>query len=313
MLWVIAMYNQEIKERYIEVCSTSKFAELMERLFEKSSTCEDLLSKDVAEMSLEEAKNLLNTLDFYELATLESFVSGLKAYRKWCENERCFDELGNGFLKVQAKDAELSKNFSRMIFRDEADLMRSIRKVKELDDGWPEPVVAALLWIGVEAKDIISLKDKDVDLENRIVYGSNGAVLAKGFSDEIHNVLNLFVKCNSGTRGTYTVIKDRSRDEFLKRFCAVNSPKMGKKLTYAQIAGAFDRMNTEYENKGYFPRFSVKNIFRSGALSRVFQLEQSGVDVFDKSNAELVEVAYGFSKYRAIIWQYRCYKSAFNL
>lgn len=72
-------------------------------------------------------------------------------------------------------------------------------------------------------------------------------------------------------------------------------------------------MNEAYRDLGYTQQFSSTNIRRSGALYRLWKLEQSGVNLEAPENRTLVETVYGAKKYYGIIWQYKNYKRAFNL
>lgn len=206
---------------------------------------------------------------------------------------------------------------SRMFFRDEQDFLYSMRKVDAFDDLNNHVVALALAWLGLDVEEALAICESDIDFENRKIFDRFGVELVPWFSDGIADVLIQYRDTGSAIRQnattTYEVVKDRTFDGFIKRVCPPGSKKMGDPISPRQMVGAIGRMNDRYVALGYPPRLSTRNVLRCGGLHRVWLLEQQGIDVFDKKNAELVEVAYGFAKYRVISWQYKYYKKAFNL
>jgi len=304
------MFNPEIKERFL---SEHMFLGKVKPLFEYLDNAEGVLQKDVAEMTEQEVKSAINAMDIYELGTVDSFISAVRSYVEWCRDNSIFNNYCGGFLKLSTKDYDPSKSMAKMFFRDEEDFIRSMRKVREFDEGYPEVIGLVFVWLGLGYNEATMLKDTCVDLNARVIYDNDGNVLVSGFSDGIHSIFEQFVRCTDGNRGVYNVVKDRSLDVFLKRMCSPSSPKMGTPILPRQLTNAVNRMNFQYEELGYPPRLSMLNVKRSGSLYRLWLAEQNGLDVNSKNNREEVERVYGGKKYRSIIWQYKYYKKAFNL
>ena len=65
---------------------------------------------------------------------------------------------------------------------------------------------------------------------------------------------------------------------------------------------------------GNSPRFTAGNVLASGALKRLYDLEQGGVDIFSIKNKDIVSETYrAKAKLYEILWLYKNYKKAFNL
>lgn len=310
------MYNEDIKRRFIEGIESPELAKKLRERLDKLSDLENKYGKDISEMTLEESINVANSIEFYEATTLEVWVSSVRKYVEWCKDNNTIGYCG-GFLQLSVKDIDPSIFMSKLFFRDEQDLLRSILKVREFNDGYPEVISMVLAWAGLTFSQILDLKDDGIDLESRTIKDTSGEILATGLSDWVCENIHQYIRTDSGSRSngttTYEVIKDKTYDYFVKRFCTTNAKNYGERLTYSQLSSAIFKMGNQYESLGYPPRFTVINVKRSGALYRVWLLEQGGVDIEDKKNRELVERAYGEKKYLKIAWQYKYYKKAFNL
>ena len=313
------MYNSEIKEQFLSEYSANygSVNGIIRSFFEKTEAVERLLSSDIAEMTKSEVISAINQSDFLEMSTAEVALSVSKSYYSWCVHNNIFSSSGDGLFRVTLDDIDPSSYMSKALFRDERDFLYSMRKVREFDGLYNEVVALVLSWLGLSISEIMSIHEDGVNFDERKVYARDGSILVPWFSDEFAEVLMLYKRTKSATRQNattvYEVIKDLSYDGFMKRVCSPNSDKLGTALPARQISSAIDRMNHQYADLGFDPRFSMRNAQRCGGLNRLFSLEQSGISVDDKKNAAVVEKTYGSKQYRRIRWQYKYYKKAFNL
>lgn len=312
------MYNSEVKERFFnEYASKGTNTAYTEARFEIIGNFEHLLSKDIAEMSKSEAISAINQIEFLEMGSAEAFLSHVKSYVKWCQDNKVFNSCIAGALQVSLNDLDPSTQMARVFFRDEQDFLYAIRKVREFNELQNDVIALIFGWLGLSVDEALDIRDEDIDFETRKIYDRSGVVLVPWISDEFADILQQYQRANSAIRQngttTYEVIKDLSYDGFIKRICSANSDKIGTKLPARQVVSAIDRLNRQYIELGYAPRFSMRNAQRCGGLHRLWLMEQSGFDVDDKHNASTVEEVYGSSKYRKILWQYKHYKRAFNL
>lgn len=310
------MYNSEVKERFLSEYTDNGTKSIRGR-FEQLGESERLISKDIAEMSKAEAIASISNLEFLELNSLESILTAIKGYAKWCIANRVFDNAECGVLQITPNDIDPSASISKMFFRDEHDFLYSMRKVREFDELQNDVIALIFAWLGLSLDEALDIRDEDIDFETRKIYDRSGVVLVPWISDEFTEILYQYQRAKSAIRQngttTYEVIKDLSHDGFIKRICSANSDKLGTKIPPRQLVSAINKLNQKYIALGFGPRFSVQNAQRCGGLHRLWIMEQSGFVVEDKKNASTVEEVYGSKQYRKILWQYKYYKKAFNL
>lgn len=311
------MYNEDIKRRFLEEYQHTKLDRRSEWIFEKiSDGYESIHDKDIAELSYEEAKTAVEKMGIEEIATIRTVISVARAYSEWCQENRIFSNIPDGFKKLSAKDIDLSKALKEILFKDDTDLIQSIQEVRNLDDGFVDVVVLALCWVGLTREEISALRDKDVDLKDRIIYGTTGEIIALGFSDTICDALQRYVKCRVSTRGngltTMQVVKDFSVNSFLKKMCPENSKKFGTEYSRVQIASQVNKLAVRYEELGHPRRHTITNVWRSGRFHKLWKIEQTGVDVCDSKNRPVVEQVFRNRKnYYNAVRMYKWYRQAF--
>lgn len=312
------LYNGEVKKRFIEFfCADKPGNTAAQSTMNAVEPAENEFGKDVAQMTYPEAMAAVSKMDLNSLGTVYGKRVVIREYLAWCKDNHIFEQVEDGFLQALSPDIDISPAISRMIFRDDEDLYSSMRKVCDMDDGHFEPVILAFAWLGISKSDALRLRDQDVDLDNRKIYGRDGDIIVSGFSDVIYNILHDFEKTRVGFRSNrtavYQVVKDYSHDSFIKRFASPDSKKIGRPLTQANIDSGINKMNQRYTDKGYPPRFTYSNVWKSGRFYALWELENSGVDVFNFENKENVKQLFGPMNYRGILWFYKAYKKAFNL
>lgn len=313
------MYNEEIKNRFIEEHYPSS-RKGPRSAFNRLERFESSIGKDAAEMTRAEAIVALSEIPFSNKSSIASFKSILKKYVVWCRDNAIFVEIPGGIEGLEPTQRDIRETVNELYFRDEADFLHSLKKVCQMYfvDGKISPLIAVLTWLGLKKSEIIAIEDSDVDLHKRIIHNQFGDVVAEGYSDEIAEILYLYDRCNvaerSNKNGPYLVYKDRSRSIFVKKYQAVNSESVGETISEKNVTQAFQDLNTVYLSLGYGRRFTHSNVHLSGCLYRLYKLEESGLDVFDESNADVVCSVFRNSiNYKNILWRYNAYKNAFNI
>lgn len=310
------MYNAEIKERFL---SENKNADAGTRpVFVVMEQYETVLQKDVSLMSVSELPIYLNDSKLaLELGSIEGAISKLRRYAKWCVSQGFVSPDQSGILQISTDDIDPSGAMSKMFFRDEQDFLYSMRKVADFEDLQNGVIALCLGWLGLSARESVALRDGDVDLVSRTIFDPSGTVIVNGFSDDMARIFELYRATKTATRQNgatpYAVIKDLSHDGFIKRVCSPNSARLGNPVSERQLITYVNKLNQKYAMLGYSPRFSMENANRCGGLYRLWKLENDGVEVLNKQNADIVERVCGHGVYRKIAWQYKFYKKAFNL
>lgn len=306
------MYNQEIKERFLSEYDGNRKSGARQ-IFEVVSEYEAACNKDLAQMQKSEICEALKYAQIGTYSTAFGVLSFVRSYVKWCDDNLVFSGISVDDSMLVVDDIDISDSIQRLYFRTENELINCLKSVRPLDDGYYDIIVTLFSWLGIPQKQVANIKISDVDLENKTVR-FDGAYIQ--FSDNIKEILALYAKTKTGTReaagGQRVVYRDDSYDTFVRRF---SPPKqLGKKITTSQIEDSVYLLNKAYVEAGNSPRFTGGNVLASGALRRVYELEQSGVDVFSIKNKDLVVNAYRVkAKLYEILWQYKNYKKAFNL
>lgn len=312
------MYNEEIKRRFLEEVAKNKTEKIhFSSLFNLSYDFEQSSGMDIAEMSRNSVISCLERLGFDEVATVRAYVTVGNRYVDWCEANGYFSNIPHGFKGLSVDDVDISDAISKSFFRDELDLVSSIQMVHDLNSGYADAPVLALAWLGLTMKEILALRDSDVDLDNRCIHLLDGNVI-NGFSDTIHDVLYRYSACRISSRDkgnvTQEVIKDLSVDSFIKKMLTRGSKFFGRKISQVQVKGQLDMLVEKYEQLGFPRRHNFSNAWRSGRFYALHQAEQSGLDVFDFNNRPAVEQIFRHKKnYHDTIKMYRWYKKAFSL
>lgn len=305
------MFNREVKERYF---AEQNVNDNNRRYIERVGTAEDTIGMDICFASRARAIEAIQSMNAYDLGTFNTFISAAKGYAKWCYNTGIFKDAQYGILGVSANDINPQEFIRKNIFSTESDLIKSIQSVMPLYDGNIEVISCIFAWIGIQSP--LDVHDSDVLLDERKII-VNGKTVVDGFSDFVHDFFEEYINLKSSTRDngvtTYVVVKDRSYDTFIKRFCSPKSSKLGQPIKLQIIQASMGALNKKYEENGGVPRLTYRNIMKSGSLRRLYEAEVGGLKVFDSANKNIVEEFFGDTSYRSAIWLYKHYKAAFNL
>lgn len=308
------MYNPEIKEKFMEVYGGGS-KKSIRSFFESISSYENVCKKDFAEMTFTEAIEAIKDANVGAYGTAAAIPAVIKGYIEWCKNSSAFDTVNSTLMEIGVDDIDASEYLKKLVFRSDEELIYHLNSVRPYTEGYPEVIVMLLVWAGIKQNDVASIKISDVDVENRRVYLSDRCEYAV-FSDRIADVFRIYERTKVGYRssanGSRAVYRDDSYDRYVRKYFPKG--KSGDPFTSVQIKHIVNHLNYVYEEQGNPPRFTGSNVLMSGALRRVWELEQSGVDVFSIKNKRIVkEVFFVKAQLYEILWLYKNYKKAFNL
>lgn len=310
-----SMYNQEIKERFLASGLGSERHSAL--VFAKGEQTESKLAKDVAEMDKEETLSLMNACGFEGYFIVDSVLSALRRYVEYCEENKVFETIPRGVFDIHASDIDVFASIQTTLFCNDLDFLTTLQSVREFNEGYPEPPVLCLAWLGLKAKEITTLADSDVDMERRKITIGRQTVVTE-FSDAIAEVLQQYIDCKTAERdhrtGWRQVIKDYSTGYFLKRMLPRGSKDFGKPYGVSQISTAISKLNNKLVDDGKPGRLKFDNVWNSGRYYKLWKTEQSGIDVTKPANRPIVEEILRSSKsYYNAIRMYKAYKKAFDL
>lgn len=309
------MYNEDIKREFLDCIGISKIKRgAIMAIFSAIAPAEQQIGSDFAEMNRDSCLYTLQNAGINEYGGIRNYITRLKSYVEWCKKNNIFPSIPGGIFEVSPDDVDITDSLKGVLFKDEFDLLESIRLVRDFDSGYPEVAAFCLYWVGLTKDEAVLLKDTDVDLEDKVVYGHDG-IIAEGFSDAICDVLNRYRNCKWSTRANGSTImrvrKDFSADTFLKRMLTDGSKKFGMPVTKTQITALCQDVVTDCSALGLPSRHTFQNVWRCGRFNQLYKLEQSGMDVM---NRPVIETVFrGKKSYYDTLRMYQYYKKVFGL
>lgn len=297
-----------------ETSVNHNFTSGRDALMDQIGRHEEFLRKDLAEMTRCEVAEALRNAKITTYNTATNACSLIKNYVKWCQDSRVFENLNLELLSITVDDIDASEHIGKMLFKNESDFIQALRVTRPFDDGYYDVIVMIFAWLGINMNRAMRVRVSEVDFERKVI--SVGEADEISFSDELGQILLMYSRTKTGTRlnknGPREVYRDDSFGWFIRKFCPKSH--LGKELTKLQVTSLVHDMNQIYIDLGNEPKFTVGNVLASGAMYRVWQLEQSGVDVFSLKNKSATINAHGLStKLYEILWMYKNYKLAFSL
>jgi len=316
------MYNAEVKERFLSTIEDEENAKTLLRHLKKFSSAEEKKGKDIAQMDIYDAIEATQELGIMKPSTLKTVLTSTRKYAKWCTNEGIFSDCGSGFCDIKTADIEYSS--AKIFFLGEDDLLSSIKAVRDIENGEVEVPYLIFCWLGIDKKMIRTMKDSQVDLENRVIYSTDGKVLVRDFSYKIRDVLMVYKKCRVSVKyyggAPSESYKDMSVDTFLKHFFTEKVLKtgsdknIGKPFSAGAIRGAVGRISADYEEKFGVSKLTPKNVETSGCLSRLLIAEiELGDDITAPKNRRLFDSIMKLtdkSRRNDYVSMYKKYKAA---
>lgn len=313
------MYNEKIKQQFI-VSSDNTFSINRARkwIFDAVGKYEATIEKDGAEMTPQEAIETVENSGLEEMGSVRQVLTTMRDYTNWCEKNSVFSSIPHGFEQINVDDIDFSRTFREVLYKDSTALIADLHTVGDFDSGAADVLVFIFSWLGLFRDEMVEIRDDDVDLEKRVIYGVDGQILSSGFSDEIVDVLERYRKCQIATRQNgpriIQVRKDNSVNSFLKKMVSENSKKFGEEYTVRQLEMSASRLAKRFAESGGNPRrLTIANTWRSGSLYRLWQMEQeTGLDMGNLKRREYIEKAFRKKKnYTNTARMYRWYKKVF--
>lgn len=313
------MYNEEVKRKFLEwYYQGHSHNPQHEKWFNDIEDFECQSGTDFSELDTGKMSDCINSISFTSSSSMQSMLSFLRAYTKWCQNFGAFPQHSRNTRSVKATSVNMAGGFSNAYLKDESEFLQALRMVHEFDNGYPDIPYLVFAWLGLNKEYAVLVRESDVDLDDKVIYGPDGSIYAMGFSDEIRDVLREFKNCKVAIRGTgrgpRTVYKDMSVDVFIKRFEKHGSDKFGVPYTCEQIEAQFRQARAIAGESVLTRKLSFRAARKSGVFNRLYQVERSGVDVFDARNkAVVLRIISGSMAYRNFLQDYKAFKEAFNL
>lgn len=304
------MYNQEIKTRYLNtICSEASRVSAERYLIRFSKQAEDPSGVDIGDMTQEEIKLCLESMNYYSFSTIRTDIYILKEYVRWYNKYiKLTDE--SPLDGLSARDIDLTKSFRRNLLKDERELVDVVSQLP-IDEGHPEIPVLLLSWLGLEIDDIIALKNEDVYVLNNTMFVKTpigGTIRIQ--NKYMHDALMEYSIVKSATRQHRSEWKVFSDDLgfFVKNMLPANSRIIGKRLTAdmarKKVAHFYGSLSDD------FKKASLSLVILSGRMHRIMMYEKANgnvpIEVFVSEFKSKLQVHLNDT-----MQQYEVYKKAF--
>lgn len=189
------MFNKKIKNEFIEKLDSAgvsrNYKNNFKILLKQAEKVENELNKDLFDFDLEETKIFLKSLRSKSIKSITTRKSMIVMYRKWAFQQKLTQNIyiTKAIEKLEPKQlinviAEKSKYITKEELYTWTMEMPNIR----------DSVILLLLWWGIKGskfKEIKYLKEKDIDLKNRIIKLKDREIKVDDFTVEmINNCMN---------------------------------------------------------------------------------------------------------------------------
>lgn len=243
-------------------------------------------------MDREMALATLRGLEVKSHPLLRRTLVSAKRYTNWAVENGVFAAPAAGFLEISETDLEPPTKASSQYLKNEEDLLAVLHSVRDFYEGYPEIPYLLLSWLGLDKRDIATMKDDQVDLDSRTIKDASGNVIISGFSDAIKDALEAYVACDGALRDHGSnpawVTKDKSVDTFIKRFLTKDSKHYGEPPTVGQLDSRVSEARKIYNRIGGKRQLTQGNVLRSGQFFRLAELEKTqGIDVTAPKNRDI--------------------------
>lgn len=319
-------FNKEIKEQFINSLPENNSKLIISRFLKRfGNYVEKYYQKDLYNMSASEIKEGYVSLGVFDYGQIRSEISHMKKYIYWAQSSNFAKQTGNSIENISPYDISIKNPLRKNLYKDIDDMIDKIKVVypeSEWDNCYYVPSVICLSWLGFTIKEMLLLKNEDIDIDNKRIIFDN-KIRVDNIDDRIITILNKYKSNSIGQRTCGTATCDiylKDLGYFLKReikgnlgntveplqHSAINSKlSVNFTLKYKQIMGE--------ENIVY--SFKNENIILAGKLNALYQMEQQGIILDDDALLEHLGTAYN-SESRVIKLEdekqrYQAYKEVF--
>lgn len=291
------VYNQEIKERYLETLSGSTVT-ATRGVFEAVNNIEFEYSKDLAEFDPSIVGYFFEMSGFSEPNNIRTKLGYIASYADW------YVEQFGGSHRIRDYDIfgfPYAKYFDITLCKSPEHLCNIIAQVYDVDSGQPAMAALMFAWLGVDLSDAVALKKEQVDTWHGKIYDATGGLIVHHMPEAIRERLDIYSKTYSAIRvqnQTFTVYAE-DIGYFIKRMKTANSDKKVGPFSSKQMMSLLTMMRDKYADqfgKESAILLNYSNVQRSGNFYRLHQLAQSGVDVRKLKNSDKVRMCLGKSK-----------------
>lgn len=274
------MYNEECKKRFI----SERYEEsilpknYLECQFEKVSSMEEKLNKDVSNFTFYEITEYYKLLNVSSVASLIVMNSQFSLYTQWCLQQNLVNDGQNHFLEMRREDYNNCINKA---------LFDSKVVTREIVLGWvdqlPNPkdqFILLALFEGIKGKDfceLVNLRPEDIN--------GNTVNLCTGRKFEISNrLLNIIEDCKEEKIYYSTSGKGKKTMPLIDRgYIIKNYPNIKEDVSDFQRGRVvYNSIQRSIQYLSVYPNVTANNIYESGKLDMIKRRsEELGISCTD--------------------------------
>lgn len=313
------MYNEEQKLRFLDTVESESSRKAIASMFNRFEEYETKLHQDIAEWRIDQIYSTIESMYIFDFGTIKQYLSTLTLYKRYfADLHNSNDDDGVIILpKLDASNIDITHNIREVLINSPRMLKVEIEKTRDPSQGHYICAAACFAWLGIDSKTMPNIKDSAVDFQNRSIVDEECNIAIENISVDIIDVLRQYWETDEAIRWHHAPCRVYPiyNGKFLHVMSGINSKKESSPIKYTSIRNEFANLAKEAKTCDDIPsRLEYPNILRSGGLYRLYQLEQTGVDIFSGKNDELLQSTYAApGKLFDIRSLYRQYKRAFNL
>jgi hypothetical protein len=296
-----AMYNNEVKTRFMEQLRTDSLMKQYKSIFSRTTEYENEYNKDAAQLTPDECMNLIAALNPKSLGHASSLISQFASYTQWAMDTGIVAR--NSWVLIDVDDDFVKHSFLRRNVKDLEELTHIV------DVGLSVPYdkyVVYLLYMGVMGDDfseLVLIKDDDVNKSERTI-----TTIRRTYTDIIEPFFALINKHDS-----YEEQRKRDYDSpyFVKPY---NTKRLqGNPINYQAVHRVFRKLNSTF-NQAYpenQKEYTPTTIWRSGFYNALYNIEQQKGGLVADDFAYLSEIYDNKNSYSSYTRDYELYKLLF--
>jgi hypothetical protein len=282
------MFNAEIKQRFITEKNNDSILPkgYLERQFEKVSSMENELNKDVSNFTFYEIIEYYKLFNTTSIESLRVLNSQFSVYTQWCLQHNLVLDGQNHFLEMRSEDYDNCIN--KILFMSKVISEETILSwIDELQNPKDQFIILGL-FEGIKGKDfceLINLRPEDVN--NNIVKLCTGRIIE--ISDKLKNVIyDCIVEdryyCNTGKAEKIMPLIDRG---YVIKYYPNIKEETSEYQRGRQIYNATQRA---LQYIGVYPNVSINQIYESGKLNMIkVRAKELGINCIDYINSEKIK------------------------
>lgn len=303
------MYNEDLKLKFLETIASETTQRSYRTFFSKWELDEQRAGIDLGFFSYDDTVHVINQSDCIAMDVARTYINNVNRYQSYCNPSRGFN--------LKPSDYDFVAAIKRTLFANEADFLTELQRHCPFDQLYALVPALCMAWVGIDIKTACEIPEDGFDYAAGTIRNSAGNIVARNISEPICEVLRTYNTTPYGWRTQNRTFKvtPMPNGRFLRQVKTQNSHKKLRPLKSSDITNDVTELRARIYNATGSNRMTYTNVYKSGQLSRLYQLEQSGIDVASPQHRDQIQRDIFNGTYNIFdnLAYYRKYKEAFQL